>query len=72
MKYVLDASVALRWVLPHPLAPHALRLRDEYQQKIHELVSPNIFLDEVASALTKPNARRPSLSGKPRRSMSRS
>jgi predicted nucleic acid-binding protein len=53
MKYILDASVALRWVLPHPLTPHALRLRDEYLQRIHELVSPNIFLDEVASALTK-------------------
>jgi predicted nucleic acid-binding protein len=53
MKDVLDASVALRWVLPDPLTPHALRLRHEYQQKMHELVSPDIFLDEVASALTK-------------------
>ena len=38
MKYVLDASVALCWVIPRPLTPKAVRLRDEYQRKIHELL----------------------------------
>ena len=53
MKYVLDASVAICWVIPRPLSPKAVRLRDEYLQQIHELLAPAVFLDEVASALTK-------------------
>jgi predicted nucleic acid-binding protein len=53
MKYVLDASVALCWVIPRPLTPKAVRLRDEYRLKIHELLAPAVFIDEVAGALTK-------------------
>src|ERR1700730_9858863 len=53
MMYVLDASVSLRWVLPNPLSPKALKLRDEYQQKIHELIAPSIYPGEIANALTK-------------------
>src|SRR5438105_11991686 len=53
MKYVLDASVAICWVIPRPLSPKAIRLRDEYLRQIHELLAPAVFLDEVASALTK-------------------
>src|SRR5262249_2398948 len=53
MKYVLDASVAICWVIPRPLSPKAVRLRDDYLQQIHELLAPAVFLDEVASALTK-------------------
>jgi len=43
MRYVLDASVALCWVIPRPLSPRALRLRDD----------PSIFPAEAASGLTK-------------------
>ncbi|MBI3822753.1 MAG: type II toxin-antitoxin system VapC family toxin [Planctomycetes bacterium] len=53
MKYVLDASVAICWVIPRPLSSKAIGLRDEYQQQIHELLAPAIFIDEVAGALTK-------------------
>jgi predicted nucleic acid-binding protein len=53
MRYVLDASVALRWVLHDPLRPKALQLRSDYQTKIHELLAPDIFIAEVAGALTK-------------------
>jgi predicted nucleic acid-binding protein len=53
MKYVLDASVALRWVLPGPLSGKALTLRDEYLNKIHDLIAPDIFPGEAAGALTK-------------------
>jgi predicted nucleic acid-binding protein len=53
MRYVLDASVALRWVLPLPLQPNALRVRADFQIKIHELLAPDIFIAEVAGALTK-------------------
>lgn len=53
MRYVLDASVALCWVVPRPHTPRALRLRNEYQRQIHELIAPSIFPAEAASALTK-------------------
>ncbi len=53
MKYVLDASVAANWVLRTPLTPQAIRLRDDYQKHIHELIAPAHFPDEIASALTK-------------------
>ncbi len=53
MRYVLDASVALRWVLPSPLSAKALRLRDDYLHKVHDLLAPDIFPGETASALTK-------------------
>ena len=53
MKYVLDASVAICWVIPRPLTPKAVRLRDEYLRQIHEFVAPAVFIDEVAGALTK-------------------
>src|SRR5687767_7081327 len=53
MKYVLDASVAICWVIPRPLTSKALRLPDEYQRQIHELLAPAVFIDEMAGALTK-------------------
>jgi predicted nucleic acid-binding protein len=53
MKYVLDASAAAPWVLPSPLTPRALRLRDEYQRHLHELIAPSHFPGEIANALTK-------------------
>ena len=53
MKYVLDASVAICWVIPRSLTPKAVRLRGEYQRQIHELLAPADFIDEVAGALTK-------------------
>jgi predicted nucleic acid-binding protein len=53
MKYVLDISVALRWVIPDPLTAKALQLRDDYLHKLHELLAPDIFPAEAASGLTK-------------------
>jgi predicted nucleic acid-binding protein len=53
MKYVLDASVALCWVIPRPLTSKAIGLRDEYLRGVHQLIAPAIFIDEVAGALTK-------------------
>ena len=53
MNYVLDASVASCWVLRNPLMPQALRLRDAYQRRIHELLAPAHFPLEVANGLTK-------------------
>ncbi len=53
MRYVLDASAALTWEIPRPHSAKALRLRHEYRQRLHELIAPDLFMDEVASALTK-------------------
>jgi predicted nucleic acid-binding protein len=53
MRYVLDASVALCWVIPRPLSPKALLLRDEFRQQIHELIAPSVYPQEIANALTK-------------------
>jgi predicted nucleic acid-binding protein len=53
MKYVLDASVALSWVMPRPLTSKALALRDDFCNHIHELIAPSTFGAEVASGLTK-------------------
>jgi predicted nucleic acid-binding protein len=53
MKFVLDASVALRVVLSSALTPQAVRIRDAHKQKVHELVAPSIFSGEIAGALTK-------------------
>jgi predicted nucleic acid-binding protein len=39
--------------LRDPLRPKALQLRSDYQARIHELLAPDIFIAEVAGALTK-------------------
>src|SRR5918994_2994044 len=53
MKYVLDVSAALCWVLPRPASARAVRLRDECRRGVHALFAPSIFPAEAASALTK-------------------
>jgi predicted nucleic acid-binding protein len=53
MKYVLEVSVAICWVIPRPLSPKAVKLRDEYLRQVHQLVAPAVFIDEAAGALTK-------------------
>ena len=51
MKYVLDSSLALKWVLPEADSGKALRLLDETNNGIHELIAPDIFAPEVANGL---------------------
>jgi predicted nucleic acid-binding protein len=53
MRYVVDASVALTAVLPGPLRAKALQLQTDYQNRIHDLLAPDIFIAETANALTK-------------------
>ncbi len=54
---VLDASVALKWVLPEIDTAKAVRLRNEFRQGIRELIAPDVFVVEVAHALTKSERR---------------
>jgi len=53
MKYVIDASVALKWVLTEPDSPKAISLRADFRNQIHELLAPDVFTVEVAHALTR-------------------
>ncbi len=58
MKYVLDSSVALKWVLPEADSAKAIRLRDEYCNGIHELLAPDIFPSEIANGLASAERQR--------------
>jgi predicted nucleic acid-binding protein len=53
MKYILDASVALKWVLMENDSPLAESLRDDFQRGVHDLLAPEVFAAEVAHALTR-------------------
>jgi predicted nucleic acid-binding protein len=53
MKYILDSSVAFKWEVPEPDSDKAIRLRDDYQQGVHDLLSPDFFPIEIAHALTR-------------------
>jgi predicted nucleic acid-binding protein len=49
MKYVLDSSVAFKWFIPESNTDKALRLLDDYQNGIHDLLSPDesVFVDFI-------------------------
>jgi len=51
MKYVVDSSVAFKWVVLEIDSDKALLLRDGYAQSIHHLMAPDLFPIEIASAL---------------------
>jgi predicted nucleic acid-binding protein len=53
MRYVLDASVAFKWVVPEIHTDKSLLLRDDLNNGIHDLHSPDVFASEVAHALTR-------------------
>lgn len=53
MKYVVDACVALKWVLPELHSDKGLRLRSDFQGAIYEMLSPDIFSIEVANTLAR-------------------
>ena len=57
MNYVLDSSVALKWVLPEPFSDRAIRLRDEFCKGVHSLLAPDVFPTEVGHALAKAERR---------------
>jgi predicted nucleic acid-binding protein len=57
MIYVLDASVAIKWVLPEVDSAKAVLLRDEYRRGTHRLIAPDVFVPEIAHGLTKAERR---------------
>ena len=53
MKYVLDASVALKTLLKEPDSPLALALRDDFKNQVVELIAPDFLPAEMGHALTR-------------------
>ena len=53
MRYVLDSSVAFKWVVVEALTDKARSLRDEVLRGHHELIAPDVFSIEVAHSLTR-------------------
>src|SRR6185295_5116510 len=53
MKYVLDSSVAFKWVVRETDSDKADQLRADFLAGIHELHSPDVYPVEVAHALTR-------------------
>ncbi len=53
MKYVIDASVGGRSVLPEAHSDKAIRLLDDFRQGVHDLIAPDFYPVEVAHAITR-------------------
>ena len=53
MRYVLDSSVAFKWEVTEADSGKAIRIRDEANQGLHQLLSPDVFAVEIAHALTR-------------------
>ena len=53
MRYVLDASVAVKWVILEADSAKARALRDDFRRAVRELIAPDILPGEVAHVLTK-------------------
>jgi predicted nucleic acid-binding protein len=56
--FVVDASVAAKWVLPEPGSKQARRLLRRYQEEEIDLVAPRLLLAEVGNVLWKRVRRR--------------
>jgi predicted nucleic acid-binding protein len=51
MKYVIDTSVAFKWAVSEIDSDRAVRLREDFNNAIHELLAPDLFPTEIANAL---------------------
>jgi predicted nucleic acid-binding protein len=53
MKYVLDSNVGVKWLLTEADSDKAIRIRDDFQRQVHDLIAPDVFPVEVAHSLTR-------------------
>lgn len=53
MKYVLDSSVAFKWLVPEMDTDKAIRLRTDYLLGTHQFLAPDVFPLEIGHALTR-------------------
>jgi predicted nucleic acid-binding protein len=52
-EFVVDASVAVKWILPEEGQAQAMRLQEMYQDEELDLVAPYLLISEVGSVLWK-------------------
>ena len=55
---VVDSSVVVKWFLPEPSRPEALRLLRSYREQTLQLISPALLLSEVSNVFCKRVRRR--------------
>jgi predicted nucleic acid-binding protein len=53
MKYVLDSSVAVKWILEEEHSGRARQLRDDARNVVHQLLAPDVFPVELGHAVTR-------------------
>src|SRR5262249_19051861 len=58
MKYVIDSSVAFKWVVREADSAKADRLRDYFRKGTHELLARDVSPVEVGHALTRAERQR--------------
>lgn len=58
MKYVLDSSVAVSWLLPESFTAKAILLRNDFKDGVNELVAPDVMPIEVTHAVTRAERQR--------------
>lgn len=51
MNYVIDCSVAFKWVVPEFDSARAVQLRDDYCNAVHWLLAPDTFPAEIGNAI---------------------
>ena len=57
MRYVLDASVALKTILKEADSARAIALRDDFRNRLVELIAPDILPVEISHALARAERR---------------
>ena len=57
MRWVLDASVGVKWVMNEVDTPIALRVLADFRAGVHELLAPDSYVLETAHGLTKAERR---------------
>jgi predicted nucleic acid-binding protein len=57
MRYVLDASVAIKTVLPEQDSAKAVALKDDFVRQLHDFLAPDVFPIEVAHAISRAERR---------------
>ena len=53
MTVVVDASIALKWVVPQEHTEEALALRDRWQRDSERLIAPPLFRAEVTNVIRR-------------------
>jgi predicted nucleic acid-binding protein len=53
MKYVIDSSVAFKWVVPETNSDKALLIRDDFGNGLITLLAPDVYPIEIGHALTR-------------------